>query len=218
MEALKLKTAEHPRRSKAGLAAHLLGVVAAVSTFVSAPAWADDAQTIAANVCVACHGADGNSLVPMFPNLAGLQESYIAKQLHDFMSGRRKNDMMAPIIATLKPEDVAPLAAYFASQKMKQGEPDDKKQVGFGKMVFFDGNEESGVPACVGCHQPKGAGHNIYPRIGGQQAQYIVQQLKNFASGERSNDVSRFMRVTAKRMTEEEIDAVAQYLVGLDGK
>jgi cytochrome c553 len=154
----------------------------------------------------------------MFPNLAGLQESYIAKQLRDFISGRRKNDMMTAIVATLKPEDVAPLAAYFASQKMKQGEADDKKQVGFGKMVFFDGNEDSGVPACVGCHQPQGAGHSVYPRIGGQQAQYVVQQLKNFASGERANDVSRFMRVTAKRMTDEEIDAVAQYLVELDGK
>jgi cytochrome c553 len=85
-------------------------------------------------------------------------------------------------------------------------------------MIFFDGNEETGVPACVGCHQPRGAGFQIYPRIGGQHSTYVAQQLKNFASGERSNDVSRFMRVVAKRMSEEEIQSVAEYLVGLDSK
>jgi cytochrome c553 len=85
-------------------------------------------------------------------------------------------------------------------------------------MVYFEGNEETGVPACIGCHQAQGAGHLIYPRIGGQHVTYVTQQLRNFANGERSNDVSRFMRVTAKRMNNEEIDSVAAYLAGLDGK
>jgi cytochrome c553 len=85
-------------------------------------------------------------------------------------------------------------------------------------LVFFDGNEDTGLPACVGCHQAQGAGHLIYPRIGGQHAIYITQQLKNFTSGERSNDVSRFMRVVGKRMTEEEIDAVSAYLASLGTK
>jgi cytochrome c553 len=161
---------------------------------------------------------DGNSVVPMFPKIAGLQESYIVKQLRDFQSGRRKSDIMAPVVAALKPEDFLALGTYFEGKKMKAGESGDKKLADEGKLIFFDGNEDSGLPACVGCHQPQGAGHLIYPRIGGQHATYVTQQLKNFASAERSNDVSRFMRVVAKRMTEEEINAVAAYLADLGAK
>jgi cytochrome c553 len=182
------------------------------------PAVAEDAKTIAATVCVACHMEDGNSVIPMFPKIAGLQETYIIKQLKDFMSGRRKSDVMGPIVSQLRPEDVAPLAVYFSQQKLKPSAPDNKDVLGIGKMIFHDGNEETGVPACVGCHQLQGAGFGAFPRIGGQHIEYTKQQLKNFASGERSNDPSRYMRVTAKRLTEEEINAVAQYLVGLSGK
>ena len=176
------------------------------------------AKTIAATVCAACHGEDGNSAIPMFPKIAGLQESYIVKQLRDFQTGRRKSDIMAPVVAALKPEDFVSLATFFSTQKLKPGEAADKKAAGFGKMVFFEGNEETGVPACVGCHQAQGAGHLIYPRIGGQHVQYVTQQLKNFASGDRSNDANRFMRVLAKRMNDEEIDSVAAYLADLDSK
>jgi cytochrome c553 len=182
------------------------------------PSLAEDAKTIAATVCVACHGEDGNSAIPMFPKIAGLQEAYITKQLKDFMSGRRKSDVMGSVVAQLKPEDVAPLAAHFSQMRPKPGQVDDKTPRGLGKMIFYDGNEETGVPACVGCHQAQGAGYDIYPRIGGQQVEYVKQQLKNFATGDRSNDPSRYMRVTAKRLSNEEIDAVAQYLVGLASK
>lgn len=181
-------------------------------------ATAQDVKAIVTTVCIACHTEDGNSAVPMFPKIAGLQEAYIAKQLQDFMSGKRKSDIMGPIVAQLKPEDVQPLAAYFSKQKMKAGESDDKALAGIGKVIFHDGNEETGVPACLGCHQPQGSGFGIYPRIGGQHIDYVKQQLKSFASGERSNDMSRFMRTTAKRLSEEEINAVAQYLVGLGDK
>ena len=179
---------------------------------------AEDALTTATTVCAACHGPDGNSLVPMFPKIAGLQETYIIKQLRDFQSGRRKSDIMAPVVSTLKAEDLAPLASYFSRQKLKPGDAGDKAEASVGKLLYFDGNEETGVPACVGCHQPQGAGQTIYPRIGGQYSTYVAQQLRNFAAGERSNDVSRFMRVVAKRMTEEEIQSVAAYLVSLDAK
>jgi cytochrome c553 len=121
-------------------------------------------------------------------------------------------------VAALKPEDFLTLATYFSGQKMKLGQPSDKKLADVGKLIFFDGNEDSGVPACVGCHQAQGAGHLIYPRIGGQHVTYVTQQLKNFAAADRSNDVSRFMRVVAKRMTDEEIDAVAAYLADLGSK
>ncbi|MCX7240833.1 MAG: c-type cytochrome [Burkholderiales bacterium] len=190
----------------------------ALGMALATQALAEDAQTIVTTVCAACHGADGNSMIPMFPKIAGLQESYIVKQLRDFQTGRRKSDIMAPVVAALKPEDMAPLAAYFSQQKMTTGEAVEKKLTGIGKLVFFDGNEETGVPACVGCHRPVGEGFQIYPRIGGQHAQYVAQQLKNFASAERTNDVSRFMRVVAKRMSEEEIQSVADYLVSLGSK
>ena len=195
-----------------------LALAAALAVMLAGPAAAEDAKTIAATVCIACHGEDGNAVIPMFPKIAGLQEEYIVKQLKDFMSGRRKSDVMGPIVAQLKPEDVAPLAAYYSGQKLKAGAPEDRKAVSLGKLIFHDGNEDTGVPACVGCHQLQGAGHNIYPRIGGQHIQYVTQQLKNFAAGERSNDASRYMRVTAKRMSEEEIQSVAEYLVSLGAK
>jgi cytochrome c553 len=189
----------------------MLGGPATAADFV-------DARTIAATICVACHGEDGNSVIPTFPKIAGLQKEYIVKELQDFIADRRKNEIMSPIAHQLKPEDVVPLAVYFSAQIRKPSEPDDKAAVGLGKMIFHDGNEETGVPACVGCHQVNGAGLFIYPRIGGQHAQYLVQQLKNFAAEERANDSSRLMRVTAHRLSEEEIHAVAQYLSGLDAK
>jgi cytochrome c553 len=177
-----------------------------------------DAATIAATVCVACHGPDGNSLIPMFPKIAGLQPSYVVKQLRDFQAGRRRSDVMAPVLAGIKPQDIAPLAAHFATFKLQPAPAADKKTADLGKLIYFDGNEDTGVPACVGCHQPAGAGHLIYPRIGGQHAAYLKQQLKNFAAGERANDPNRFMRVVAQRMSDEEMDAVAAYLSGLDAK
>lgn len=205
-------------KSGSGRRARAITALLALGCGLAGLASAQDAKTIAATVCVACHGDDGNSMIPMFPKIAGLPESYIIKQLRDFQNGRRKSDIMAPVVAALKPEDFLSLAIFYSGQKLKPGEAGDKKAASFGKMVYFEGNEETGVPACVGCHQPQGAGHLAYPRIGGQHVQYLTQQLKNFASGERSNDVSRFMRVVAKRMNDEEIDSVAAYLADLDTK
>jgi cytochrome c553 len=205
-------------KTQLGMLARCVAATLALGCALTTPAQAQDAKTIASTVCVACHGEDGNSVVPMFPKIAGLQESYIVKQLRDFQAGRRKSDIMAPVVAALKPEDFLALGTYFAGQKMKAGDSEEKKLADVGKLIFFDGNEDSGLPACIGCHQPNGAGHLIYPRIGGQHATYVTQQLKNFAASERSNDASRFMRVVAKRMTEEEINAVAAYLAGLGAK
>jgi cytochrome c553 len=209
---------DNRNKSSSAFSASGVAILLTIGVAMAGPSAAQDAKTIAATVCVGCHAEDGNSLVPMFPKIAGLQESYIIKQLRDFQSGRRKSDIMAPVVAALKPQDIGPLAAYFSAQKLKPGEVTDKASVGFGKMVYFEGNEETGVPACVGCHQAQGAGHLIYPRIGGQHSVYVAQQLKNFAAGDRSNDANRFMRVVAKRMSEEEIQSVAEYLVSLDSK
>lgn len=194
-------------------------IAALAATLSAAPAAAQvappDARSVASTVCVACHGEDGNSPIDVFPRIAGLQEGYFVKQLRDFQSGRRRSDVMAPIVAALKPEDFQPLAAYYAGRKPKPDAPAARRMADVGKLIYYDGNEETGVPACVGCHMAGGAGYLMYPRIGGQHVTYVKQQLKNFASGERTNDPSRFMRVVAKRMTDEEMDAVASYLAGL---
>lgn len=181
---------------------------------VAAPAHADTG-TIVKSSCIACHGEGGNSVVPMFPTLAGLQVEYLEKQLNDFLSGKRKNDVMAPTLANLKAGDVPGLAAYYSAQKPKPGKVQDEKLAAKGKTVFDDGNTDSGVPACVGCHQPGGVGNERYPRLAGQHQAYSAEQLKQFKSGARKNDAARVMRAVAARMTDEEIAAVAEYLAGL---
>jgi cytochrome c553 len=190
-------------------------VLAMTMAVLPTPAIADDAKTIAATVCSACHGADGNSVIPMFPKIAGLDETYIIKQLKEFKGGQRKSDVMAPVVANLKVEDLAPLAALYSGQKSKLREVQDAKLAELGKNVYLEGNEDTGVPACVGCHQPEAVGHGVYPRLAGQHPDYLIQQMKNFSTGDRSNDASRLMRVVAKRMTEQEMKAVAEYISGL---
>lgn len=174
-----------------------------------------DAQQIATTVCLACHGPGGNSVVPAFPSLAGQQVAYLSKQLNEFMSGKRTNEAMAPALADLKPGDVPGLAAYFAAQKPAPGRVQDAALAKRGEEFYNDGNVDSGVPACIGCHQPAGAGNARFPRLAGQQQAYILQQLANFKSGARTNDKARVMRVVADRMTEDEMKAAAEYLASL---
>jgi cytochrome c553 len=215
---LKNADRDYSQKGRPGRGVFWFAAALAVAAAFATPANAEDAKTLATTVCVACHGDDGNSAIPMFPKIAGLQETYIIKQLKEFISGQRKSDVMAPIVANLKPEDLAPLATHFSSQKPKAGDARDAALVETGKNFYLDGNEDTGVPACVGCHQPQAVGHTVYPRLAGQHPEYLVQQLKNFASGDRSNDVSRYMRVIAKRMTEQEMKAVAEYIASLGAK
>ena len=174
-----------------------------------------DTQQIVSTLCVACHGEGGNSTVPTFPRLAGLQAEYLAKQLTDFMSGKRKSDVMAPMIAQIKNDDIAGLAAYFAAQTPARGIAGDAQRAAAGKLIFDDGNTSSGLPACTGCHQAGGAGNERYPRLAGQHAPYTLAQMQQFKAGTRSNDKARVMRSVAERMSEDEMAAVAEYLAGL---
>jgi cytochrome c553 len=199
-------------------AARCATVLAVALAAFSVPATAGDAKTIAATICSGCHGEDGNSAIPMFPRIAGLDETYIIKQLKEFKGGQRRSDVMAPVVANLAIEDLAPLAALFSGQKPKPHEGQDAKLAEAGKNVYLEGNENTGVPACVGCHQPEAVGHGVYPRLAGQHPDYLIQQLKNFSTGDRSNDASRLMRVVAKRMTEQEMKSVAEYVSSLSVK
>ncbi len=167
--------------------------------------------------CAACHGADGNSVNPEWPKLAGQHASYIEKQLHDFRADKRADPVMSAQAKGIKSDaDIADLAAYFSSKKTKLGSADPDK-VALGEAIYRGGNLTSGVAACSGCHSPDGAGNPAakFPRIAGQQAKYVVKQLKSFKSGSRNNDPGKMMRNVALKMTDAEMQAVAEYIAGL---
>jgi cytochrome c553 len=167
--------------------------------------------------CAACHGADGNSVNPEWPKLAGQHEGYLVKQLTYFKDGERVNETMKGMASNLTEQDREDLAAYFSSQKVKIGVA-DPSLVEFGQKIYRSGNASSGVAPCMGCHGPNGAGNpaSNYPALRGQNAQYIENQLRGFASGQRHNEnAKKMMQILASRMTDREIRAVASYIQGL---
>jgi cytochrome c553 len=173
------------------------------------------AAPIADSLCAPCHGPRGYSPLASNPHLAGLQSQYLARQLVDYKEGRRKHDIMSPTAASLSAEDIDNLAAFFSRQPPAPGVVNDRSLLDLGKKVFLDGNVDSGVPSCSGCHYPDGKGTARFPRLAGQHATYIVQQLKDYASARRDNDRSKVMNSLAARMTEQEMRAVAEYIAGL---
>lgn len=168
-------------------------------------------------LCAGCHNADGNSTIPENPNLSGLDSDYMVQQLQDFKSGTRKSPVMSSIIPMVDEKEFAALADFFNKQKPKPGGKADARLVAQGKEIYDEGIVGSAVPACAGCHNDDGSGTEKYPRIAGQHPVYVIQQLQNFKSGERANDVKAVMRAVAKRMNEKEMRAVAEYMVTLKG-
>ena len=172
-----------------------------------------------AAVCGACHGPDGNSPAPNFPKLAGQGERYLTKQLHDIKDGKRTVLEMTGLLANLSDQDLADLAAYFASQKGSVGAA-DPKLVARGEKLFRGGDLEKGLPACTGCHSPNGAGIAAagFPHLSGQHATYIAKQLTDFRKEEagRANDGdTAIMRTIARKLSDEDIAAVSSYIQGL---
>jgi cytochrome c553 len=201
-----------------------LALAAGIAALPAAQALAQDAakaQNIAAQVCAACHAADGNSTAPANPKIAGQIPEYLHKQLADFkpQGGKkpaRESPIMMPMVANLSEADMKGLAAFYAGQKLKPAAAADKTLAALGQKLWRGGNVASGVPACAGCHGPAGAGMPAqYPRLSGQYAEYIASQLKAFKEGGRANDPNGMMRGVTARMTEREIRAVAEYAAGL---
>jgi len=188
-----------------------------------AKAKADPAKgkVIAETVCVACHGADGNSAISANPILAGQVEEYIAKQLKNFKSvdgkpAARNNAIMAGMAAAVPDEEIPNVAAWFASQKQKPAAAKDEKLAAEGQKIWRQGNFKKGTPACAGCHGPSGAGLPAqYPRLAGQYPEYTELQLKAFRAEERGNDAEKVMRTIAAKLSDAEIKAVAEYAAGL---
>jgi cytochrome c553 len=188
-----------------------MAVTIAAETLKGDPA---KAEPLVASLCASCHGQDGNSPVPNFPNLAGQHAEYLLREMKDFKTEHRQSEVMAPFIAALKEEDLVNLAVYFAKQKPVQASVTRPELVALGKKIYLDGNSKSGVPSCDGCHEEDGSGSARFPRLAGQNPEYTVDAMKLYAHGKRTNGV-KVMRTVAERMTEQEMQAVAQYLASL---
>ncbi|OGT81199.1 MAG: cytochrome C [Gammaproteobacteria bacterium RIFCSPLOWO2_02_FULL_52_10] len=167
-------------------------------------------------LCVACHGNEGVSTTPIWPNLAGQHAEYVRKQLHDFKDNKRSNPQMSPMATTLTDSDIEDLSAYYASLTAAAGEAAPENIVD-GETIYRAGNPKTGLVACSACHGPGGAGNAAakYPALSGQHAEYTVASLKAFKAEERANDDKNIMRIIAGKMTNQEIDAVANYIQGL---
>lgn len=164
--------------------------------------------------CFICHGADGESSSPVFPRLAGQHANYVARQLADYQSGKRRNDTMQSMAADLTADDMRLLGMYFESKPTRTHAVADPELAQVGRFVYQRGNPFSGVAACADCHGAAGHGTEKLPRLGGQHAQYVENQLKAFSKRERTND-NAVMHTIASKLTELELKAVASYISGL---
>lgn len=181
----------------------------------AAPAKPDVAKgsAISSQVCAACHTADGSRGSPANPILQGQHAEYLAKQLHDFKDGKRKNAIMNGMAAPLSDEDIRNVAAFYASKSAKPGFAKNKDTVALGEKIWRGGIADRNVPACAGCHGPAGAGIPVeYPRLSGQHGDYIEAQMLAFRSGQR---MSPKMGPVAAKMNDQEIKAVSDYVAGL---
>ena len=167
--------------------------------------------------CAACHQADGNSTNPEWPKLAGQHPKYTVKQLKDFQEGElRHNDLMAGEVADLSEQDMKDLAAFYAEQEPTY-ETADEELVERGEQIYRGGIPSDGVAACIACHGAEGQGNPeaMFPKVAGQHATYNLDQLQYFRDGERSNDAGQMMRGILRNMSDEDMEAVSQYMAGL---
>lgn len=178
-------------------------------------------QAVAATVCAACHGPDGNSPAAANPKLAGQHADYLYKQMNNFKAAEgkqpeRTNAIMNGMIAAFDEGQMRDMAAYFAAQSQQNETAKNRETIELGQKLYRAGDQAKGLPACAACHGPAGAGMPAqFPRIGGQYAEYTEAQLKAFRDGARANDPNKMMRMVAIKMTDAEIKAVADYIAGL---
>jgi cytochrome c553 len=197
------------------LSSLLLASTAFAST-PAAPAKPDltKGAAISAQVCAACHTADGSRGSPANPIIAGQHADYLVKQLTEFKSGKRKNAIMAGFAGTLSDEDMRNVAAFYASKTAKPGFAKSKDTLALGEKIYRGGIADRQIPACAACHGPTGSGLPAqYPRLGGQHGDYTEAQLIAYRSGARANNP--VMLGVAAKMNDKEIKAVSDYIAGL---
>lgn len=195
------------------LAASICGAIINTSAF---PAGSVEAGAAKAVACGACHGANGNSVNPEWPSLAGLGADYISEQLYNFKSGKRVNAIMAGMVAALSPDDMADLGAYFDSLK-NTGLESDPSYWQAGEKLYRGGDPSRGIPACMACHGPTGAGNGPakFPALRGQHSVYVIKQLTDYASGARTTGPNAIMQTIAKRLTPDDMRNLAAYVQGI---
>ena len=189
--------------------------IASAQSLVDGDAEAGQARSI---TCAACHGAEGNSANPLWPNMAGQHAAYIKNQLGAFKEGKRVNALMSSQAMLLSDEDMANLAVYYEGLARASQTVADASLVDRGEALYRAGNAENGVAACIACHGPKGVGNAAaqYPLLSGQHAAYTEKTLKDYRSGERKSVAgNNAMNEIAAKLTDDDIKAVASYLQGL---
>ena len=178
----------------------------AAALVLPAALFAGAAGAAKSDSCAHCHGTDGNSTSSAYPSLAGQTREYLYRQIKAFKEGQRKNSMMSPAAVVLSDQDMQDLAEYFSGQTMvRSTAKTDPGMIEQGKKIALE-------TQCVACHQPNFRGLNEFPRVSRQKYPYIVKQLKDFRDGARVSDI---MGPTVKNLTDEQIDALAQYLTSL---
>ncbi|PCH63761.1 MAG: cytochrome c4 [SAR86 cluster bacterium] len=196
----------------------LISAVFSLCVSISVLAQGDAAAGQAkATLCASCHGQDGNSALAMNPKLAGQNAGYLSKQLRDFKSGARPSPTMSAMVASLSDTDIADISAWYASQEITIGAAQNEG-IELAQTIYRAGIKDLAVAACSACHSPTGQGNAQagFAAIGGQHAEYTLLQLKAFRSGERANDASGMMRTITERLTDPELEALSNYLSGLN--
>ncbi|MFO7646979.1 MULTISPECIES: c-type cytochrome [Halomonas] len=171
-----------------------------------------------AQSCAACHGQEGISPSAAFPHLAGQQASYLAKQIMDIRDGNRVVAQMAGQVDDFSDQDAWDVARFYADQDANLGQADpDSELLARGEELYRAGDMSKGIPACAACHTPTGVGIGsaVYPALSGQFPEYTVSTLQDFAAGERANDPANIMRDIAAKMSDADMEAVANYVLGL---
>ncbi len=202
-------------------------VLALVSTHTLAVGDVALGQAKAAT-CIGCHGVNGNSMIPNFPKLAGQSEAYLLKQLREFKNHDRTDATMAGMVAPLTDADMKNISAYYAAQAVTPGTPKPGANIALGEKIYRGGKKDTGVTACIACHGPQGKGVPAagFPVLSSQHAVYVAKQLKLFRQDSinaqtganepsRANDYEGMMINFTKSLTNEEIDAVSEYIAGL---
>lgn len=168
-------------------------------------------------VCAACHGEQGNSTNPQWPNIAGQHPKYFMKQLADMKNpALRDVPVMSALVAAMNEKDMDDLAAYYAKMPLAQGSTPEKF-LKRGEQIYRGGDFEKRITACIACHGPKGTGNSQagFPVLSGQHAAYTVLQLNAFKEGKRKNDLNHIMQDISSRMSQDDMEAVAHYIEGL---
>jgi len=195
-----------------------------VIMLITSGARAADAKkgaALAQGLCAACHASDGNSVIPGNPILAGQHYSYLKNQLNYFQvkegedTAKRENAVMLGIASGLSSDDIDNLSAYYSQQKIKPSYASNIELAKAGEVVYKGGDDSRGIPSCSSCHGPRGLGiPGQFPRVSGQHAAYTASTLKSYKNGSRANN-NQMMQISA-RLTEAQINALAEYLAGLE--